>query len=136
MQENRSFDQVLGYLSRDGMLPRNKLLNPPAYPDEGLREPAQLAETVEGLLPGDNERDKIAFPEGGNQYYRSQRRTTTAWPRFDLPNPCHGHACVERQVSDNMAPEVRKHVFEARMYAHKVCGAGAGPDSTTPGTGG
>lgn len=102
MQENRSFDQILGYLTRDGMLPRNKLLNPPPYPDEALREPAQVLDKVEGLLPGDNERDKIAFPEGGNQFYRSQRRTTSAWPRFDLPNPCHGHACVERQISDNM----------------------------------
>jgi phospholipase C len=99
MQENRSFDQVLGYLSRDGLMPRNQLLTPPPVEDE-QRE--VLQDYVDGLLPGDNDRDKIAYPEGSNQFYRSRRTTTTAWPSFELDNPCHGHACVERQLDDNM----------------------------------
>jgi phospholipase C len=76
MQENRSFDQVLGYLSRD----------------------AGHAE-VEGLLPGDNNRDRIVFQD---REYRSRRTTTTAWPSFTIPNPCHDHACAERQIADGM----------------------------------
>lgn len=97
MQENRSFDQVLGYLSRDGMLPRDRVL---PGGDDGDREAPQSH--VEGLLPGENERDKVTYPEGSTQHYRSRRTRTTRWPSFDLPNPCHSHACVERQVSDNM----------------------------------
>jgi phospholipase C len=94
MQENRSFDQVLGYLSRDGMLPRERLLS---GDETGGREPRQ--EQVNGLLPGDNDRDHIRFQ---NVDYRSERTRTTAWPSFGLGNPCHGADCVERQVSDNM----------------------------------
>lgn len=98
MMENRSFDQVLGYLSRDGMLPRQNLLSG----SEGAgREPLQGH--VDGLNPGDNDRDRMKYPEGSSgRIYRSQRTHTTAWPSFSLDNPCHGHACVERQISDNM----------------------------------
>ena len=98
MQENRSFDQILGYLSRDGMLPRPKLM---AGRRITRREPLQ--DHVNGLLPGDNTRDAIQYPEQpGSPIFRSTRMTTTAWPSFFLPNPCHGHACVERQISDGM----------------------------------
>lgn len=97
MQENRSFDQVLGYLSRDGLLPRDRVL---AGGEDRFREEPQSH--VEGLLPGDNERDKLTYPEGSTHHYRSRRTRSTGWPSFELPNPCHSHACVERQVSDNM----------------------------------
>jgi phospholipase C len=98
MQENRSFDQVLGYLSRDGMLPRSKLLSG----DESAgREPLQ--DHIDGLLPGDNARDAIRFPDQpGGHMFRSARTRTTAWPSFGLDNPCHGHSCVERQIADGM----------------------------------
>jgi hypothetical protein len=98
MQENRSFDQVLGYLSRDGMLPRSRLLSA----DESAgREPMQ--DHVDGLLPGDNARDAIRFPDQpGGHMFRSTRTRTTAWPSFALDNPCHGHSCVERQIADGM----------------------------------
>lgn len=98
MMENRSFDQVLGYLSRDGMLPRQNLLSG----DESAgREPLQ--DHVDGLKPGDNDRDQMKYPEGNSGHvYRSRRTRTTAWPSFNLDNPCHGHDCVERQISDNM----------------------------------
>jgi phospholipase C len=98
MQENRSFDQVLGYLSRDGMLPRDRLLSG----DESTGREAPQAH-VNGLLPGDSPRDAIRYPEmAGGQIYRPRRSRTTAWPSFGLDNPCHGHACVERQISDAM----------------------------------
>ena len=94
MQENRSFDQLLGYLSRDGMLPREKLLSG----DESAgREPPQA--NVSGLLPGDNNRDANEF-EG--RTYRSRRTRTTAWPSFSLNNPSHGHDDIEHQITDSM----------------------------------
>jgi hypothetical protein len=98
MQENRSFDQVLGYLSRDGMLPRSRMLSG----DESAgREPLQ--DHVDGLLTGDNSRDAIRFPDQpGGHMFRSTRTRTTAWPSFALDNPCHGHSCVERQIADGM----------------------------------
>jgi phospholipase C len=97
MQENRSFDQVLGYLSREGLLPRDKLLSG----DEGGRREVQ--DNVNGLLSGDNDRDAIRFPDQpGGQVYRSSRTTTTAWPSFGLHGPGHDHASVERQIADGM----------------------------------
>lgn len=100
MQENRSFDQVLGYLSRDGMLPRSKLLSADESA-EREREPPQ--DNVDGLLPGDNARDTIRFPDlPGGHLFRASRTRTTAWPSFGLDNPCHGHDCVERQIADGM----------------------------------
>lgn len=100
MQENRSFDQVFGYLTRDGRVPRTALLsrNPTTQ-----REAPIAQNIVEGLLPGTNDRDAIRFPdEPGAPLYRSQRANTSAWPGFNIDNPCHGHACVERQIDDNM----------------------------------
>jgi hypothetical protein len=93
MQENRSFDQVLGYLSRDKLNPK-----------------------VDGLLPEDD-------PEHLNQVNRFQGRNyfpqkadkddpagnpprvrATAWPKFIGPastfvtDPCHDTACVLSQM--------------------------------------
>src|SRR5690606_89534 len=34
--------------------------------------------------------------------YRSQRANTSAWPGFEVDNPCHGHECVERQIANDM----------------------------------
>lgn len=98
MQENRSFDQVLGYLSRDGMMPRENLFL--AGPGVVRQSPQ---EHVDGLLPGDdNTRDRLTYPENSQSYYRPEHTGTTAWPDFGLSNPCHGHDCVERQISDGM----------------------------------
>ena len=98
MQENRSFDQILGYLSRDGMLPRSRLLS---GGNDSEREARQ--DHVEGLLPGDNTRDAMRFPDQpGGRIYRPTRTRTTAWPSFNLENPSHGHAAVERQIADGM----------------------------------
>lgn len=101
MQENRSFDQVLGYLSREGLLARDQLLDPATRASSETRELPQ--EHVNGLLPNDNDRDAIRYPDqAGGQVYRSKRTNTTAWPSFSLDGPCHGHSCVERQISDGM----------------------------------
>ncbi|MBW8743708.1 MAG: hypothetical protein JF628_05090 [Sphingomonas sp.] len=100
MQENRSFDHILGYLSRDGMLQRE---NPATGEGPEHREPAQAQ--VDGLLPGDNARDVNRYD---NVDYRSTRRTTTAWPSYALPGPFHGAACVTKQVSDGMGDFVKE----------------------------
>jgi phospholipase C len=81
MQENRSFDQVLGYLSRDAG-----------------------HEGVEGLLPGDNARDVNEYRrenENAPRQYRSTLSPDTSWP-FALNNPCHSHDCVVGQISGGM----------------------------------
>jgi hypothetical protein len=82
MQENRSFDHILGHLSRD------------LGHDE-----------VEGLLPGENDRDwndcdRIEYRDEGIRF-RNQRISDTTWPA-SVPNPCHGHHCTMRQMSDGM----------------------------------
>jgi phospholipase C len=82
MQENRSFDHILGHLSRD------------LGHDE-----------VEGLLPGDNNRDwndcdRIEWRDQGIRFH-SRRITDTTWPAA-VDNPCHGHHCTMRQMSDGM----------------------------------
>ncbi|HUG64255.1 MAG TPA: alkaline phosphatase family protein [Gaiellaceae bacterium] len=81
MQENRSFDQVFGYLSRDAG-------------DAG----------VEGLLPGANARDVNEYrrdSENAPRQYRSTLSSDTSWP-FALNNPCHSHDCVTGQISGGM----------------------------------
>jgi phospholipase C len=86
MQENRSFDQVLGYLSRDGI------------PGLGVQS------EVDGLLVGDNDRDcneykfnQIADPK----LFRSRHSNDTSWP-FALSNPCHSRDCVAAQITGGM----------------------------------
>jgi phospholipase C len=82
MQENRSFDHVLGYLSRD------------------------LGKTeVEGLLPGDNDRDwnecdKLEWRDLGIRF-KSRRISDTSWPPT-LDGPCHSHDCTMEQMADGM----------------------------------
>lgn len=116
MQENRSFDQVFGYLTRDGRSPRTALLS---RDPNTQREPPIALGIVEGLLPGPNDRDAIRFPDqAGAPLYSSQRANTSAWPGFGVDNPCHGHACVERQIADNMKGFIAD-------YARKP---GMGPD--------
>lgn len=116
MQENRSFDQVLGYLSRDGMLPRSRLLSG----DESAgREPPQAH--VDGLLPGDNVRDAILYPDRpGGRTFRSTRTRTTGWPSFELDNPCHSRACVERQIADDMKGFVADFAHKPGMSPAKL----------------
>lgn len=116
MQENRSFDQVFGYLTRDGRAPRTALLS---RDPNTQREPPIALNMVEGLLPGSNDRDVIRFPDqAGAPLYSSQRANTSAWPGFSVDNPAHGHADVERQIADNMKGFIAD-------YARKP---GIGPD--------
>jgi phospholipase C len=91
MQENRSFDQVLGYLSRDKINP-----------------------DVEGLLPPDNPGSQAQFnrfpigdPAFGRNFFpqksdpgKPPRARATAWPSFAFPGPCHEHDCVVRQMNN------------------------------------
>jgi phospholipase C len=104
MQENRSFDQVLGYLSRDGMVQRSALLS---RSPNAAREVPMSPTDVDGLLKDEpnapNTRDAIRYPDQpGGPVYRCARSFTSGWRSFALDNPCHGHDCVERQVSDGM----------------------------------
>lgn len=94
MQENRSFDQVLGYLSRDKINPKVDGLLPPDDPDHqkqmnrfnGRNFPPQKADK-------DN-------PSGN-----PPRPSATAWPHFTGPagtfvsGPCHDTACVRTQMA-------------------------------------
>jgi phospholipase C len=85
MQENRSFDQVLGYLSR------NKI-----NPD------------VLGLLPPDDPRSAKQVNRFNNRNFFPERAASTAWPKvvgpsIDLVNsPCHDHDCVVSQMNNHM----------------------------------
>ena len=86
MQENRSFDQVLGYLSRDGL------------PGLGVQS------HVEGLLPGTNGRDVNEYrfrPVADPKKFASTLNNDTSWP-FELEGPCHSRDCVNAQISGGM----------------------------------
>jgi phospholipase C len=86
MQENRSFDQIFGYLSRDG------------HPELGVQQ------EVEGLLPGNNARDINEYqfsPISDPHKFRSRAISDTSWP-FALNNPCHGRDCVKAQITAGM----------------------------------
>jgi hypothetical protein len=90
MQENRSFDQMLGYLSREGIDPR-----------------------VDGLLPdGDPGRAQQVNRHNNRNYFPEladasdpPRARATAWPEFRGPSgsivggPCHDTACVRSQMN-------------------------------------
>jgi phospholipase C len=116
MQENRSFDQIFGYLSRDGMVPRGALLPRNTTAPRGT--PMSTAD-VDGLLPGQNDRDALRYPDmPGGALYRSTRTLTTGWPGFDLDNPCHSHVCVERQIADNMKGFVADYARKGVGPAH------------------
>jgi phospholipase C len=86
MHENRSFDQIFGYLSRDG------------HPELGVQQ------EVEGLLPGDNARDVDEYqfsPISDPHKFRSRAISDTSWP-FALSGPCHGRDCVKAQMTAGM----------------------------------
>ncbi len=90
MLENRSFDQVLGYLSREG----------------GRAD-------VDGLPPvGSPQAEKI-FNEYGGRSYKPQPATDTAWFGYNIPGPAHEHESVVSQMSDGMAHFVSN--FAKRM---------------------
>lgn len=80
MQENRSFDQVLGYLSREA----------------GRSD-------VDGLSPDPSSSQFNEYDGGdGNRIYRPQRAPETRWISFDTPGPCHEAECVRSQMADGM----------------------------------
>jgi phospholipase C len=91
MQENRSFDQVLGYLRRDKINP-----------------------DVDGLLPSDDPNSENQFNrfEGRNFFPRKADRNdppradpnakATAWPSFAVPGPGHDTDDVLSQIDNNM----------------------------------
>ena len=86
MQENRSFDQVLGYLSRDGL------------PGLGVQS------HVEGLLPEPSTRDVNEYrfqPISDPKRFHSRRIADTSWP-YDLENPAHSRDSVNAQMSGGM----------------------------------
>jgi phospholipase C len=86
MQENRSFDQVLGYLSREGLA------------ELGIQD------HVDGLVPGDNLRDVNEYqfrPTADPVRFPSTRTDDTSWP-FELDNPCHSRDCVSAQITGGM----------------------------------
>ena len=80
MMENRSFDQVLGYLSRELGRPDVDGLNT-LGPD-----PTTNAQH-------NRHNDRLFFPE---------RADATAWPSFSVPGPCHDTDCVLSQIDQNM----------------------------------
>ncbi len=100
MQENRSFDQVLGYLSREGVLTRRGRIR---------------QDGVNGLLP-DDQRD---WNQHGVNIYLSKNvdnagvPVSTSWPA-GLDGPCHGHDCVVRQVAGDM-----KGFVDDNAYGHE-----------------
>jgi phospholipase C len=91
MMENRSFDQVLGYLSRD------------------------LGRTdVNGLntLPPDPAQNPQFNRYNGRNYF-PQHAQSTAWPSLTVPGPCHESECVASQMDSGMARFVAS--FAARV---------------------
>jgi phospholipase C len=101
MMENRSFDQILGYLSKEGMLPRNKLLVESGSTDPAPREAPQAH--VDGLLPGQAERDMNSYPPGdAARKYFATRTFKTSWPSYKIDGPWHGAEAVDRQIANGM----------------------------------
>jgi phospholipase C len=88
MQENRSFDQVLGYLSRDKI--NNRVIN----------------DKVSGLLPDDHPGHLAQVNFLHNTEFRPKkaeisepaRLTVTAWPGYFLDGPHHGSNDVAEQI--------------------------------------
>jgi phospholipase C len=80
MMENRSFDQVLGYLSRE--LGRTDV--------NGLND---LPEDPQVNSQYNRHNDRNFFP---------RRALSTAWPSLAFPGPCHETDCVMSQIDENM----------------------------------
>jgi phospholipase C len=99
MQENRSFDQVLGYLSRDKINP-----------------------AVDGLLPPDDPAHELQFNHFNGRTFPARkadrtdpaRETATAWPSFSLPGPGHDTEDVLRQIDGGMGGFVAN--FAKRLH--------------------
>jgi phospholipase C len=126
MQENRSFDQVLGYLSRGNI--NDQPINP----------------NVDGLLPpkhADHSK-QVNFFRGREFRPRKADKTdpkrlaqldnpepgATAWPSFAIPGPCHETNCVLSQMAPNPeAPNIPMGNFVAE-FARQLNVA----DSTDP----
>ncbi|MEO8001300.1 MAG: alkaline phosphatase family protein [Arenimonas sp.] len=79
MMENRSFDQVLGYLSRDA----------------GRTD-------VDGLPPANSPAAVPIANTYASRTYRPAHIQDTAWFGFDVSGPAHEHESVVSQMSDGM----------------------------------
>ncbi|TXH67751.1 MAG: hypothetical protein E6Q88_10405, partial [Lysobacteraceae bacterium] len=90
MMENRSFDQVLGYLSRD-----------------------QGRTDVDGLPPPGSPAAIPVFNDYGGRRYEPRRITDTSWFGYNVAGPGHEHEHVVSQIADNMAHFVSN--FAKRM---------------------
>jgi phospholipase C len=78
IQENRSFDHVLGYLSRD-----------------------KINRELDGLLPPEDPGAKLQVNRFGNREFAVQRTLATAWPP-GIIDPGHGFEDVLTQMTNNM----------------------------------
>src|SRR4051812_35091369 len=98
MQENRSFDQVFGYLSRHGL-------------------GALGIQDVDGLeREGDRDFNEYQFrPTADPVRFRRTLTHDTSWP-FELDNPCHSRDCVSAQISGNMKSFVANYAL--RLHGH------------------
>lgn len=131
MQENRSFDQVLGYLSRERIREYFSLF---PYPNEEEEEINLIDERVIGLAPADHsdyskQVNFYKFPE--NLYYPLKtdedrlgeaplprpNNSLTAWPSYSLDNPAHGANEVNVQISAKSDNEMGGFV---RSYAARL----------------
>jgi phospholipase C len=92
MQENRSFDQVLGYLRRDRINPEVDGLLPPDDPGAALQS---------------NFFNGRTFPVQKADVENPRRERATAWPSFGTIDPGHGIEDVFAQMSENMGGFVR-----------------------------
>jgi phospholipase C len=113
MQENRSFDQVLGYLSRDKINPKVNGLLPTTDP-EHLKQVNRFR--GRNFLPQKADRlNPERFSQVGNP-----TPGATAWPSFKTPGPCHATDCVLTQMEPNPeAPDIPMGNFVAD-YAHRL----------------
>lgn len=91
MQENRSFDQVLGYLSRDKINSNVDGLLPPDHPD--------VQKQVNRFPIGDPSFGRNFYPQKADKD-QPPRAAATAWPSVAFPGPCHEHDCVLRQMNN------------------------------------
>ena len=113
MQENRSFDQVLGYLSRDKINPNVNGLLP-------LTDPAHKEQVnrFRGRNFFPQKADKTEpqrLPQLGNEHPGA-----TAWPSFSTPGPCHETDCVLSQMEPNPeAPNIPMGNFVS-SYAKRI----------------
>jgi phospholipase C len=97
MQENRSFDQVLGYLSRDKINPNVDGLLPPDHPDHEKQVNRFRGRNFFPQKADKNDPKRFDPPTAG----------ATAWPSFSIPGPCHETHCVLSQMEPNLeAPNI------------------------------